>query len=226
MLYWLPQGTILVNSCNSGDKCNCQNNKCFFCSVHSVIKVTNKFLQWQGYLVRANFNCCCMGCIAHRWLPQGTNLASSLKPCHSCNSGDKCNCQNNKSFFAVNCESLGMRTLYQNCTTDVIQICQTAGMYTYLTSCKSNDTEDQYHQECTAIPPDVGAGKQLGCSHHKCKMHLHVHCACAIGTRLNLDLLCVTQKGIVLKLHRTTASQNCHSCQFANVLCVKQLNNC
>jgi len=24
---WLPQGTILVNSCNSG---NCQNNKCFF----------------------------------------------------------------------------------------------------------------------------------------------------------------------------------------------------
>jgi len=29
-LYWLPQGTILVNSCNSGDKCNCQNNKCFF----------------------------------------------------------------------------------------------------------------------------------------------------------------------------------------------------
>jgi len=22
---WLPQGTILVNSCNSGDKCNCQN---------------------------------------------------------------------------------------------------------------------------------------------------------------------------------------------------------
>ena len=27
---WLPQGTILVNSCNSGDKCNCQNNKSFF----------------------------------------------------------------------------------------------------------------------------------------------------------------------------------------------------
>jgi len=27
---WLPQGTILVNSCNSGDKCDCQNNKCFF----------------------------------------------------------------------------------------------------------------------------------------------------------------------------------------------------
>ena len=26
---WLPQGTILVNSCNSVDKCNCQNNKCF-----------------------------------------------------------------------------------------------------------------------------------------------------------------------------------------------------
>ena len=27
VLYCLPQGTILVNSCNSGDKCNCQNNK-------------------------------------------------------------------------------------------------------------------------------------------------------------------------------------------------------
>jgi len=27
---WLPKGTILVNSCNSGDKCNCQNNECFF----------------------------------------------------------------------------------------------------------------------------------------------------------------------------------------------------
>jgi len=27
---WLPQGTILVNNYNSGDKCNCQNNKCFF----------------------------------------------------------------------------------------------------------------------------------------------------------------------------------------------------
>jgi len=26
---WLPQGTILVNSYNSVDKCNCQNNKCF-----------------------------------------------------------------------------------------------------------------------------------------------------------------------------------------------------
>jgi len=24
-----------------------------------------------------------------------------LKPHHSCNSGDNCNCQNNKSFFAV-----------------------------------------------------------------------------------------------------------------------------
>jgi len=37
--------------------------------------------------------------VAQRWLPQGTNLASSLKPLHSCNSGDKCNCQNNKSFL-------------------------------------------------------------------------------------------------------------------------------
>jgi len=32
---WLPQGTNLVNSCNSGDKCNCQNNKCFFAVMHA-----------------------------------------------------------------------------------------------------------------------------------------------------------------------------------------------
>ena len=43
-------------------------------------------------------------------------------------------------------------------------------------------------------------------------MHLHVNCACAIGTRLHLDL------GVVLELRRTAASQNCHSCQFANKL--------
>jgi len=65
-------------------------------------------------------------------------------------------------------------------------------------------------------------------------MRLQVHCACAIGTRLNLDLLCVAQNGIVLELRRIAASQNCYSCQFANkraergyynesdiVLCVK-----
>jgi len=46
-------------------------------------------------------------------------------------------------------------------------------------------------------------------------MHLHVNYACAIGTRLNLDLLCVAQKGVVLEL-RIAASQNCHSCQFVN----------
>jgi len=32
---------------------------------------------------------------------QGTNIASSLKTMSSCNSGNKCNCQNKKSFFAV-----------------------------------------------------------------------------------------------------------------------------
>ena len=47
-------------------------------------------------------------------------------------------------------------------------------------------------------------------------MRLHVNYACAIGTRLNLDLLCVAQNGVVLELHRITASENCHSCQFAN----------
>ena len=65
-------------------------------------------------------------------------------------------------------------------------------------------------------------------------MRLHVNCACAVGTSLNLDLLCVAQNSVMLKLRRTAASQNCHSCQFANkrvergyydkgdvVLCVK-----
>ena len=47
-------------------------------------------------------------------------------------------------------------------------------------------------------------------------MHLHVNCACAIDTSLNLDLLCVAQNGVVLELRRIAASQNCHSCQFAN----------
>ena len=30
---------------------------------------------------------------------KGLTLHHPLKPCHSCNSGDKCYCQNNKSFF-------------------------------------------------------------------------------------------------------------------------------
>ena len=47
-------------------------------------------------------------------------------------------------------------------------------------------------------------------------MRLHVNCACAIGTRLNLDLLCVAQNGVVLELRRIAANQNCHSRQFAN----------
>ena len=48
-------------------------------------------------------------------------------------------------------------------------------------------------------------------------MRLHVNCACAIGTHLNLDLLCV-ESGVVLEIRRIAASQNCHSCQFANKL--------
>ena len=47
-------------------------------------------------------------------------------------------------------------------------------------------------------------------------MRLHVNYACAIGTHLNLDLLCVAQNGVVLELRRIAASPNCHSCQFAN----------
>jgi len=65
-------------------------------------------------------------------------------------------------------------------------------------------------------------------------MRLHVNYACAIDTPLNLNLLCVAQNGVELELRRIAASQNCHSCQFANkraemgyydesdiVLCVK-----
>jgi len=47
-------------------------------------------------------------------------------------------------------------------------------------------------------------------------MRLHVNYACAIGTRLNLDLLCAAQNDVMLELRRIAASQNCHSCQFAN----------
>ena len=47
-------------------------------------------------------------------------------------------------------------------------------------------------------------------------MRLHVNSACAIDTGLNLDLLCVAENGVVLELRRTAASQNCHSCQFAD----------
>jgi len=47
-------------------------------------------------------------------------------------------------------------------------------------------------------------------------MRLYVNCACATGTGLKLDLLCIAQNGVVLELHKTTASQNCYSCQFAD----------
>ena len=47
-------------------------------------------------------------------------------------------------------------------------------------------------------------------------MRLHVNCTCAIGTRLNLNLLCVAQNGVMLELRRIAASQIWHSCQFAN----------
>ena len=47
-------------------------------------------------------------------------------------------------------------------------------------------------------------------------MRLDVNCACAIRTRLNLDLLCVAQNGVVLELRRTTASQNRRSGEFAD----------
>jgi len=47
-------------------------------------------------------------------------------------------------------------------------------------------------------------------------MQLHGNCACAIGTSLNLNLLCVAQNGVVLELCRTAASQNCHSYQFTD----------
>ena len=45
--------------------------------------------------------------------------------------------------FSMSSETLGMCMLYQNRTTDMIQVRRTAGLY--LTNCSSNDTEDQYH---------------------------------------------------------------------------------
>ena len=37
-----------------------------------------------------------------------------------------------------------------------------------------------------------------------------------MGTRLNLDHLFVAQNGVMLQLRGTAASQNRHSCQFAD----------
>jgi len=52
-----------------------------------------------------------------------------------------------------------------------------------------------------------------------------MNCACAIGTRLNLDLLFVAQNGVVLQLRGTAASQNRHSCQFADKRAERGYNN-
>jgi len=53
----------------SDTKVNLQGN-------HRVTEVTNKFVQWQGGRISI-VGILHMGCIAPRWLPQGTNLASS-----------------------------------------------------------------------------------------------------------------------------------------------------
>jgi len=72
---------------------------------HSMAKVANQFLQWQGSLywgrnsIVAVLHKGCIAYIAHRWLSQGLTLHHPLKPCHSCNFGNKSNCK--KSFFAV-----------------------------------------------------------------------------------------------------------------------------
>ena len=74
-------------------------------SNHSVVKVANQFgkdlctegkFQLLLYSTRAALPTLPIdGCY------KGLTLHHPLKPCHSCNSGDKCNCQNIKSFFAV-----------------------------------------------------------------------------------------------------------------------------
>ena len=78
------------------------------CLMQSVSD-TNQFLQWQGSLywgqisIVAVLHKGCIAHIAHIWLSQGTNLASSLKTMSQLQfwAGDKWNRQNNKSFFAV-----------------------------------------------------------------------------------------------------------------------------
>ena len=66
--------------------------------------MVNQFLQWQGSLywgrnsIVAVLHKGCIAHIAHIWLSQLHCIIDPLKPCHSCNSGNKCNCQN-KSFF-------------------------------------------------------------------------------------------------------------------------------
>ena len=91
---WLLQGTILFNSCNSGDKCNCQNNKCIF----AVTLHLNKLPALVAFS-RSVATLCAL--YAHSWLSQGTILVSSHDHVNSYNSGEKYNCQKNKSFLAV-----------------------------------------------------------------------------------------------------------------------------
>ena len=78
------------------------------CLMQSVSD-SNQFLQWQGSLywgwisIVAVLHKGCIAHIAHTWLSQVTNLASSLKTMSQLQfwAGDKWNRQNNKSFFAV-----------------------------------------------------------------------------------------------------------------------------
>jgi len=66
-----------------------------------------------------------------------------------------------------------------------------------------------------------------------CSLCLHVNCVCTIGTCLKLNLW-FSVSNVMLELGRTAASQNHHSCRFADkrakrgyynksnvVLCVK-----
>ena len=112
----------------------------------------------------------------------------------------------------------------------------------HVTKMKPSSMTAQLRQKRTKFPPSsqvsdsLGFGKHLEHNHHKQRV---VNCACAVGTRLNHDLLCAAQNDVVLKHHKITASQSCHSCQFAVkraergyqnesdvILCTKQLNNC
>jgi len=73
----LPQGNILVNSCNCGDKCNCQNNKCFFCS--DIVVPSHLLQSWQfsekmpcGKVLPANSS------LSERFLSSHTNISTDL----------------------------------------------------------------------------------------------------------------------------------------------------
>ena len=73
---WLPQGTILVNTCNSGNKCNCQNNKCIF----AVAKFLTTVEAWMFVLGNGKWG---LSLFIRLQVMRGATMAINIMMCHS-----------------------------------------------------------------------------------------------------------------------------------------------